>query len=401
MEVEESSRMETARSAITWRRPIKTALHQAVLDGRLHQVRLLVSKHGVNVDSKDKFGRTPLMLACMLENEEDGYKMVKIFLQAGAFLNVKDNINRSALSYSCMKAREEIVAKFLKEDILDINSPDNDGNTPLHHAALCGNPSIVKFLTDKMVSYGLQVDSRNTQGYTALLLACKYGHYASAHILLTSSQSSPTLRDNEFFLNAYEWVSRSSELHESLNLNRSRTAPNFPRFTRENTVYKQSCVSPPLCRHTKPPSHPLGQSLDIALRLPAIFSYFPVDKPDEHFIDGKVAREILLKSIDDTIYANQSRLRPLSRVSSVWTRSSYPGTPKLMAISKREESKQTRLIVPDLRTLFKLYSDQYQPPSKYASSKKHKGPDKSNSIFTTSQRNWLQDESRGALIEAA
>lgn len=67
-----------------FRRPIKTALHQAVLDCRLHQVRLLVAKHNVNVDCKDLHGRTPMMLACMIE-EEFGYKMAKIFLSAGAF----------------------------------------------------------------------------------------------------------------------------------------------------------------------------------------------------------------------------------------------------------------------------------------------------------------------------
>ena len=76
MYVSSPGREEVSRPVVTsWRRPVKTAVHQAVLDGRLHQVRLLVSKHGVNVDSKDMFGRTPLMLACLLENEEDGFKV--------------------------------------------------------------------------------------------------------------------------------------------------------------------------------------------------------------------------------------------------------------------------------------------------------------------------------------
>ena len=65
------------------KRLIKTALHQAVLDIRLHQVRLLVARHGVSVDSRDMHGRTPLMLACMIDNEEHGFKMAAIFLKVG------------------------------------------------------------------------------------------------------------------------------------------------------------------------------------------------------------------------------------------------------------------------------------------------------------------------------
>lgn len=63
------------------KRLVKTALHQAVLDGRLHQVRLLVAKHGVRVDPKDMHGRTPLMLACMLDNEERALKIAAILLK--------------------------------------------------------------------------------------------------------------------------------------------------------------------------------------------------------------------------------------------------------------------------------------------------------------------------------
>ena len=322
-------------------------------------------------------------------------------------------MNRSALSYACMKGREEIVSKFLKEDILDVNCPDNDGNAPIHHAALCGNPRIVKHMTEVLVRFGLSVDGRNQQGYTPLLLACKYAHYASGHILLTDGQASPTLRDNEFFLNAYEWVNRSPELHQSLNVNRSRSIPVFPRFTRETTLYHQSSVLPAVCRHTKPPSHPLGQSLDVALRLPAVFSYFPVDKPEEGFIEGGGdARSLLLKAIDDIIYANQARLRPASRVSSVWTtRASHPGTAKLLAVARREKHKEqttsggSRVVVPDLRTLFKLYSDQYQPPMTYGRSDRKTqdapGGKGGNDLNNQSgDASWPGNEARVSLLEA-
>mgnify|MGYP001608071298 CR=1 FL=1 len=69
----------------------------------IFQVKLLVQKHGVNVDSQDKFGRTPMMLACLMENQDLGRKLVKFFLKSGSFINIKDNMGRTALSYACMK----------------------------------------------------------------------------------------------------------------------------------------------------------------------------------------------------------------------------------------------------------------------------------------------------------
>ncbi len=342
---------------VVFKRPVKTALHQAVLDGRIHQVRLLVLKHGANVDSKDIYGRTPLMLACLLDNEEHGYKMTKIFLKAGAYVNVKDNMDRTALSFACMKGRIEIIKLFLKDDLVDLNCPDTDGNTPLSHAALSGRPEIVKMLVEVITQYGMTVDNRNELGYTPLLLACKYGHFVSGYILLTEGQASPTLRDNEFFLNAQEWILKSPDLTQSFTYQRSKTMPSMRSFVREDTMYRNSLT--PQCRHFTPRSHPMGASLDTAMRLPAIFSSFPYDKPQEMSMDGVDSRLLLLKAIDDVI--SNPRFRPVSRaVSSVVTRISsytYPATPKLLALTSRSHT----MMVPDMGTIFKLYSDQYQP----------------------------------------
>ncbi|RUS89076.1 hypothetical protein EGW08_003187 [Elysia chlorotica] len=205
------------------KRLIKTALHQAVLDERLHQVRLLVDKHRVCTDTKDVHGRTPLMLACIIDNQQLGYRMAHILLKAGAYLNLRDGMGRTALSYACMNGRESIVALLLKEDVLDINESDNDGNTPLHHAATCGNPRIVEMLAQAFHKFGLNGDRRNNLGYTALLLACKCGHYVSAHILLTVAKASPTLRDGEFHLNAAEWTRRRHQ-HQARLSDRSQIA---------------------------------------------------------------------------------------------------------------------------------------------------------------------------------
>jgi len=338
------------------RRPIKTALHQAVIDCRLHQVRLLVSKHGVNVDCKDLNGRTPMMLACIIE-EEFGHKMAKIFMKAGAFLNLRDNLGRTALSYACMNGREEIVRMIVREDVLDINEADNDGNTPLHHAGSSGNPKIVTMLVDCFMRFGLDVDTRNKLGYTALLLACKKGHFVSAHILLSKGGASPSLRDNEVFLNATEWTQRGHSFQRKAVPRRVmlNSAASFA-FSRESTMYQQNHSS--VCKHVKNQQDMASWSAN-GLRLPALFSQNPNDLDrSETIINGKDARQVILNEIDD--YETQNRPYSLKKYSS---RYNVPSTAKLMAMNKR--SKTT--IIPDMTTIFKMYSDQYQPDWRHKS----------------------------------
>lgn len=354
MVLQESMALLPASPPPSAKRPIKTALHQAVLDCRLHQVRLLVAKHGVNVDSKDLNGRTPIMLASFIE-EEFGQKMVKIFLKAGAYLNLRDNMGRTALSYACMNGRERIAALIVREDVLDINEPDNDGNGPLHHAATSGNPNIVSLLVECFSKFGLDVDTRNKLGYTPLLLACKNGHYVSAHTLLTKGKASPSLRDNEAFLNATEWTQRANGMHVKFGQKRNINPHSEPTlsFSREQTMYQRSTT--PICRHVKNPAHPLSKSAQS--RLPSIGNHSDLQR-SETFIDGKEARAEILNLIDDSESQTPRLFKGRRRFF-------HPSTAKLLALNQR--SKPTT--VPDMPLLFKIYCDQYQPDWRKISNK--------------------------------
>ncbi|KAK6188342.1 hypothetical protein SNE40_004533 [Patella caerulea] len=338
------------------KRLVKTALHQAVLDCRLHQVRLLVSKHNVNIDSKDLNGRTALMLTCFIENEDLGYKMAKIFLEAGAFMNIKDNLGRTALGYACMNGKEKIVGKILSEDILDINEPDNDGNTPLHHSCLCGNPRIVGMLADTYLKYGLNIDRRNTLGYTALLICCKNGHYASAYVLLTKGKASPTLKDNEHYLNAGDWTKKSYQIRlvGSRDLTGqtygNRAAQQFAlSFARQSRMYHQSWI--PLCQHG---THTVSQSLDSSMRLPTVYKQNTMEKNlDENLINGNDARRMLLGEINES----ESRRPKSDKPGSVRWAMGAPSTAKLRSLTVSNPNAH----IPDMLTIFKAYSEQYQP----------------------------------------
>ncbi|XP_052256037.1 ankyrin repeat domain-containing protein 17-like isoform X2 [Dreissena polymorpha] len=320
------------------KRLVKTALHQAVLDGRLHQARLLVEKHGVSVNVKDVYGRTPLMLTSMID-DEPGSKMAKIFVFAGANLSIRDNMGRTALAMACVSGKEKIVDEILRTDILYINDGDNDGNTPLHHAAASGNPNIVKLLSELFVKFGLDIDTRNKLGYTALLVACRNGHFVSAHHLLIHGQASPALRDEETYLNANEWTQKSSH-HVPVPARRMVAPPSAPAFSREMTMYQRSLT--PVCRHTVP--------FNLLNSWANRSDSFDVVR-GETVYEGKDARQMVLNDISNAETHGWARKHKPEKIV-------HPPTAKLLALSRRRTKSA---LPPDMNTIFRMYSDQYQP----------------------------------------
>ncbi len=62
----------------------------------------------------------------------------------------------------------------------DARATDNEGNTPLHHAARSTDPAVAALLLDA----GAQVDALNTEGSSALGIACASGNWRLARFLI-------------------------------------------------------------------------------------------------------------------------------------------------------------------------------------------------------------------------
>lgn len=73
----------------------RNALFDAIFKGRTEFLPALIEK-GINVNSQDAHGSTPLMEAVW----SDDVKMVEALLQAGALPNLKDNFGMTALCYA-------------------------------------------------------------------------------------------------------------------------------------------------------------------------------------------------------------------------------------------------------------------------------------------------------------
>ncbi|HEX9973231.1 MAG TPA: ankyrin repeat domain-containing protein, partial [bacterium] len=73
--------------------------------------------------------------------------------------------------FDAVKANDLAKVKaFIEKDISLINVKDNNGNTPLHSAAIIGSVPITEFL----ISMGADMNSQEDRGYTSLHYACHY-----------------------------------------------------------------------------------------------------------------------------------------------------------------------------------------------------------------------------------
>ncbi|XP_071148307.1 ankyrin repeat domain-containing protein 7-like [Mytilus edulis] len=107
-----------------------TALHEAVLNGHLKLIRLLLKK-AVNLDInvKNGQGETPLMVAV----HQDQIDVVKHLHKAGASIHETDHIGRSALLIASEQGSEKCCQYLMKHGV-DMQMRDSLGHSALFYA---------------------------------------------------------------------------------------------------------------------------------------------------------------------------------------------------------------------------------------------------------------------------
>ncbi|KAK0611987.1 ankyrin repeat-containing domain protein [Immersiella caudata] len=150
-----------------------TRLHYACQKGYLDGAEILIQM-GANIESKDNYGRTPLLSAAINGHEA----VVKVLLEKGVEVESKDNYGRTPLLSAAMNGHEAVV-KVLLEKGVEVESKDNRGWTPLSWAALKGHEAVVKLLLDK----GVEVESEDNNGRTPLLWAAENDHEGVVKLL--------------------------------------------------------------------------------------------------------------------------------------------------------------------------------------------------------------------------
>jgi len=169
--------------------PLLPPFHQAVADGNLGRVRLLLDA-GEDVNAADNNGYTPLHRAAI-----NGHTaIVRLLLDRGAEVNVAEKLFDHTPLFCAVISKCETIVNALMDAGADVNAANKRGYTPLHETAREGHEVIVNLLLER----GANVNAAdNKDGFTPLDLAKKHGH--TKVITLLKSWSNDEKKETDQF----------------------------------------------------------------------------------------------------------------------------------------------------------------------------------------------------------
>lgn len=138
-------------------------LSTAAARGDLEKIERVLLQSNVNVNERNKYGRTPLQVVKL------GCPSTALaLLQAGADANLRDPIGGLTVSHDAARDGYLDTLQVLAQNGADVNLLDNDGNLPLHLAAREGHLDVVQYLVTHCNTQPFQPNAR---GYTPRDLA--------------------------------------------------------------------------------------------------------------------------------------------------------------------------------------------------------------------------------------
>lgn len=140
-------------------------LHDAAARDDVAAVKRLLDR-GVDIESRDKRGRTALLVA----THRNAIETARVLIEAGANVNAMDDISDSPYLYAGAEGRLEILRMTLTNGA-DLGSVNRYGGTALIPAAHHGHVEAVRLL----LGTAIDIDHVNYLGWTALLEAIILG----------------------------------------------------------------------------------------------------------------------------------------------------------------------------------------------------------------------------------
>merc|ERR1711934_1010877 len=156
----------------------ETAAHVAATGGD-HVIIQMLLDNGADTMASDKQGDLPIMRAARMGN----YEAVQVFLAHDEESLFKTGSSgQNAYHCACLISNMELIDHFqeLDDEGRLIAMKDNEGNTPLHCAAM---PPIRDEVLAHLLENGAQVNAKNNRGETAILFAAKAGVTSSIKFL--------------------------------------------------------------------------------------------------------------------------------------------------------------------------------------------------------------------------
>lgn len=125
------------------------------------------------------FKQTPIYQAVQIKDKTTSSQVVKLFIEKGAQIKLKDIHGQSPLFYICKNGNISSLHLLLAQSI-DINESDNFKQSPLFYASRDGQVECVR----EMIKNGANPDHRDKVNETALFYACREGHLEVCKLLI-------------------------------------------------------------------------------------------------------------------------------------------------------------------------------------------------------------------------
>ncbi|MEI0794733.1 ankyrin repeat domain-containing protein [Brachyspira pilosicoli] len=162
-----------------------TPLMNAVTEGEIEVVKILLEHNADVIKIKDNKGRNAFFWAAVLDELE----ILKLFEKYNPDFNVSDNYGSNVFFFT---RKKETVNYFLQHGA-DINKKNKSGRTPLiQHSLAYENQEHVKFLLEK----GADINAQDNEGVTTLMFAVQTDKVQIIDICL-SENADINIKDNE------------------------------------------------------------------------------------------------------------------------------------------------------------------------------------------------------------
>ncbi len=168
-------------------------LIQAVENNDLEKVQEILQDPSYPINETNDKGETPLLIA----THENYIEVAKRLIEAGADINLQDNIQDSAYLYAGAQGKTEILKYMIEHAEPNQNIVNRYGGNALIPAAEKGHLNNVKLL---LLDGKADIDHQNNFGYTALIeaVALTDGSVLYQQIVqeLLAHNANKELRDN-------------------------------------------------------------------------------------------------------------------------------------------------------------------------------------------------------------
>ncbi len=152
---------------------VESALILAVWNNKVFEIKELLQL-GVDINTRNHFGQSPLMIAAMLGNEQ----IVTLMLENEAALDVVDSKGLTALMLAARNGQSNVVGYLLSHGA-DVNIQDKRGLTAIMHASAFGHQETV----ETILQYKPELELKDSNGQSADAIAQNLGYENIAQMI--------------------------------------------------------------------------------------------------------------------------------------------------------------------------------------------------------------------------